>query len=568
MKKAAITGLLLAVFLIGASVIYTNALTSPVAINEGMLSAGYDQSGNMYIESDHLQVKFDGTTPHVAFYYKNNDSVMATYYKLMFSWLNETDVNSTVVKYYKLDQATWNHTDIVNIADANGNSGLNVNFTTTMNILTSNGVVEVPMEIEVYMYETTQILPVGNTTVEVPAGSFKYSVSIGAWPFESTDNSLVFGVKLISNTDAAFYRNQDTGEVTGNTTDGIRMEISNPEIAVEDSVNVEIMSDLKQYGGITFLTYEFPAYNASLYYDPVVDLGTEQDADGTTTQDIEMKGGNTRIVFEGGTPHVKFYFDDGSTNFTTYYKIMFSSLNETTQDGDIVKFWRLETAQWNHTEVLELTIDNSTVYNVNFTTTIDLFVGNPAVEYQIPMKINVYFFLGNATIEYANKSIDVTTGTFKYSVEMGAWPFESTNNTLQLEVEIISNVKARMEYDSKTGKFTAESDEGLSMLINNEDIAILDEQATNISTSYIASGTRTFISYEFPYFNQSMFYDPTISLSASTESTTSTTTSTSSETSESSESETTTGALPGMTWLASFLALLVVPVAKVIKKQR
>ncbi len=578
MKKHHIIFLALGLtLLLIASVGSTNAFSWS---DQGIASvaAKRDQSGNVSFESDHLRVLIDGVNPHVSFFLKENGSTFATFYKFIFSSLNETDANGSLVQYYQLEQAQWTVSDPIT-GTIDGNNYVNVNMSAILSIYDIGGIISVPISIQMYMYETTQFLPYGNETIEVPAGSFKYTVEIGAWPFLDYDNSLKLSLKFISNAAARISHDSLTGIINATSEDGLKLTVTNPDLAIVDGQATNITASVFSTGAMQFITYEFPSFNESLVYDPVVNLALDTSLD-QTGNDLSMESDHLRAIFDGTTPHVKFFYKANNSNFTTFYKLMFSSLNETDANGSLVKYQRLETALWSHSGPIEITGENNaTLINVNFTTILSVFAGTPPVQYDVPITIRAYLVLDEFAFDYANTTIIAAAGTFKFSVEIGAWPFESSDNQLELNVQLISNVNAVMNFDHSTGNLNATSDEGIRLSIENPDIAIADGNVTTITSAYRAMGNMQFLSYVFGYFNESLEYDPIVDMTTtSTDDSTSTDTTTSSDettilpedgTGTADEEPTSEDAQASAGTIAiSSLALLAAPVVLRLRKRR
>lgn len=447
---------------------------------------------------------------------------------------------------------------------------ITLNFTTVLKVRANlSTFVDVPVTISTYMYSDTREVTLGNESLLVPSGSFKFSLILGAWPFASLSNELTFSIKLISNVNAAFTMHRGQNEVNSTSSDGLQFTMSNPQTAITDGNYTSINSSLSTYRGMTFLNYVFPAFTEYLEYDPVVSLAQGGSGDtgnppgsgdagnppvGGQPSTLEFEGTTVKILFEGTTPHVKLFLKDG--NFTSYYKIIYASINETDSTGGLVKYWRLETSQWSASEVKTLNIDSTDAINVNFTTTMTVRLMNGSIA-NIPMQINTYFFLGSTTLTYGNQSFTVPSGSFKYTFNIGAWPFASTENTININVQILSNVKARMNYDDKQGKLESENDEGVKMSLENPDIAYLDGVLTNISSRIISAGGRTYISYTFPYYETSLYYDPIVTLSATTSGTNEDTTVTTGESG---------GFVPSLTFGITVISLLLIPIT--IRKRK
>lgn len=130
----------------------------------------------------------------------------------------------------------------------------------------------------------------GNETINVLAGSMKFSLLVGNWPWADENNGLSFGVKLKAKTrtgkDAS--NNPKRRQRRNNGTDSIVIEqlelgdgmfIDSPLNAIIDD---EIFGDVTTTveaatddDGIS-IDWILPHFSSSLYYDPIMAEGQEQ----------------------------------------------------------------------------------------------------------------------------------------------------------------------------------------------------------------------------------------------------------------------------------------------------
>ncbi|MHA1167589.1 MAG: hypothetical protein ACTSRU_07185, partial [Candidatus Hodarchaeales archaeon] len=227
--------------------------------------------------------------------------------------------------------------------------------------------------------------------------------------------------------------------------------------------------------------------------------------------DLVFSSGNLTVIFEGKTPHIKFLLagdDDNGSEVISFYKIMFASLNESSPSGEQVNFYRLERVQWNHSDVLI----TDTVLNVNFTATLEVLSGLPPQNTEVPVEIQSYMYRDTTDVEFGNETVTVPSGSFKFNLELGSWPFAAENNTLTFSINLISNLEASLSHDNETGRVDGVDTNGVTMTIENTQTAILDDVQENITTGLVSEGGMTFLSYHFSHFTESLVYDPVLSI--------------------------------------------------------
>ncbi len=134
----------------------------------------------------------------------------------------------------------------------------------------------------------------GNDTIPVPEGALKFTVEIAGWPFLNSNNSLEFSidVRVGSSTVQLGNETQAQAESESNNlrfdfADGLSIDV--PKTAVIDGIQTNISAALESTTSGYSLDWEFPSFNESLFYDPVVgeNLGSgssdKNENEGSTT---------------------------------------------------------------------------------------------------------------------------------------------------------------------------------------------------------------------------------------------------------------------------------------------
>eukprot|EP00986_Skeletonema_menzelii_P009536 scaffold4365_cov147-Skeletonema_menzelii.AAC.4 len=112
----------------------------------------------------------------------------------------------------------------------------------------------------------------GNDTIFVPEGALKFTIEIDGWPFLDTENSLEFGVDVRVGNDTLQQLGNRTGTEPNNLrfdfADGLSIDV--PTTALIDGMQTNISATLESTTDGYSLDWEFPSFNESLFYDPVV----------------------------------------------------------------------------------------------------------------------------------------------------------------------------------------------------------------------------------------------------------------------------------------------------------
>lgn len=155
-----------------------------------------------------------------------------------------------------------------------------------------------------FFYNDTEV-NYGNETINVAAGSMKFSILVGNWPWASEDNGLAFGVKLKvkTRTGKDAPNNPKRRQRENNGTASIIIEqlelgdgmfIDSPLTAIIDdesfgsvTTTVEAATD---DDGIS-IDWILPHFNTTLYYDPVMAEGQEQQQE-QNNEEREGEGGD------------------------------------------------------------------------------------------------------------------------------------------------------------------------------------------------------------------------------------------------------------------------------------
>jgi hypothetical protein len=174
-------------------------------------------------------------------------------------------------------------------------------------------------------------------------------------------------------------------------------------------------------------------------------------------------------------------------------------------DSDGQKAKDFEDAEWSWTAPQDTIVGG--LKAKNFSASLGNTIGNASVE----LSVYAIVFDESGTVDYAGQRVQVYPGAVKISYLVNKWPFKSTNSSLFYAVTL-----------SSSGKGVANSNFTLNVgngLFNMPPFAIVDGQVKEIKIRYLVdddsdNGTQAGVIFEFPYFNESLYYDPVSSLNA------------------------------------------------------
>jgi len=153
----------------------------------------------------------------------------------------------------------------------------------------------------------------------------------------------------------------------------------------------------------------------------------------------------------------------------------------------------------------------------------NVLVGNKSDDVYANFSMITEIFYENATIQYANDSMSVTNGSFKFSVNITNWPWKDNNTENRLSFGVRLQVKTRKGKRApktperrarKEGKIKLERmNLGDEMFLDSPSTCVVDyDTLANATTSVDASiddeNDGIAIDWTFPHFETNLYYDP------------------------------------------------------------
>ncbi len=242
--------------------------------------------------------------------------------------------------------------------------------------------------------------------------------------------------------------------------------------------------------------------------------------DNGSDKDIVVGSAKLTVRFEGKSPHIKFYSTTEDANTTRFYKVMYQEIEELDAEGSAVPHHSVQslsggTIDFEFSDVSIVELGGNTMTNVNFTA--NLNVAGQAVL----LRISNYMTESPTVMQNGNETIEMPESSLKFNVEIYDWPFLSMDNSLRLNIRVMSNSashRVRTRTNGSNGnvsRIELGSNTGESAFIDLAETAIADGVNVPITSLMEITGNAD-LSLYFPYFNESLIYDPTICLAGTT----------------------------------------------------
>lgn len=244
--------------------------------------------------------------------------------------------------------------------------------------------------------------------------------------------------------------------------------------------------------------------------------------------------GDFRADYLGHSAQVKIY----SPNNQSWIKLKIHKLEETNANGDPVRqisAFPSTNFQWVGPYQTMLGGVNATA--IRFFT--QLSVGKQTVNFSL----TTFLVPKSITIVYGNRTLNITANSFKFNVDISAWPFLSLTDKLRFGVSLLSYRKPQLgaisNYTVQYYNYTKngdrdDKDDGHhcpqkhlgfgSSLIQAPTFAIADGVAQNITVEVDMDGyaeNTLNVNFLLPHYNSTLHYDPVIQSDDATTTTTS-----------------------------------------------
>jgi len=156
---------------------------------------------------------------------------------------------------------------------------------------------------------------------------------------------------------------------------------------------------------------------------------------------------------------------------------------EITESGDVVKFYAIDSQNFNVSTNKTILSDNSTVTFINIT--FHLFQ-------EATLLITTASYENPHTLTFANHLVDVAENGVKYSMLVENWDFEKITNQLEIVIESSSNYNSSQSIstsadgtDGRNLQWMKLSVYGVSLYAKFLEFAVIDDEVQTVQFNYI-----------------------------------------------------------------------------------
>jgi len=200
-----------------------------------------------------------------------------------------------------------------------------------------------------------------------------------------------------------------------------------------------------------------------------------------------------------------------------FIQLKWHKIQELDSTGDIVASvnnFASQTFTWSSPS--ETTVNGYNATSVTLTASLSVARGGSSgAAGSTNFAVTVYIFQTTATVQNGDQILSVPKDSVKFTVHVDHWPFMSSNNQLQFGVSLLSKGG-----NGGDGSIQSKDSQQQSIAfgpgsLDVANTAVVDGTNKAITVSTYKNGAATGVQWTFPYFNNSMDYDPTLSLTSS-----------------------------------------------------
>lgn len=132
--------------------------------------------------------------------------------------------------------------------------------------------------------------------------------------------------------------------------------------------------------------------------------------------------------------------------------------------------------------------------------------------FNVNFQVSSFLFLQNFTIDFAGETIEAKEGQVKWELQIQGWKFQNTANSLQYTIQLFSSQAAndttfkRLNHVPGTHSSFAIGFGVGNIIVPN--VAQADGNNVTISSNVDYTGGQLAITWTFPWFNNTLIYDP------------------------------------------------------------
>jgi hypothetical protein len=219
----------------------------------------------------------------------------------------------------------------------------------------------------------------------------------------------------------------------------------------------------------------------------------------------DFVNGDMSVQFVGSSAQFK-VFKTGAKDF---FKVKFGKIAELEADGKQKRSISLPSQPIDYTVAAGELGDADNVTTITMAMNTDLGGAGSCSGGLAVLNITVYIVPTDVEVPYGNSTIQVKSRSIKFDVSSSAWPFCSTDNSLSVQMTLVNRVSTSKGKSSRMrggGKKVTLGPASMDM----PEIAIIDGVQEDINITVAPNGKA--LQLIFPYFSESLNYDPTVGL--------------------------------------------------------
>jgi len=226
--------------------------------------------------------------------------------------------------------------------------------------------------------------------------------------------------------------------------------------------------------------------------------------DNTTTPTADV-----RVDFVGNSGKIKLY---AGSDPNTFIMISQSKLAETDSTGKTVnsRNVQLSSTDGSWSALQHQTQNGTDYYASTYTSTFEVDKQGNNDGTTVTFQLTAHLYQKPANISYGNTTIIVKENTLKFSVWVTGWPAFGDGNTLNYAITLSSkggDNGGNLKTEGKDKK--VETDSGS---LDLPTLALADDEPVNVGISLDSNGGKQSINFVFPALENTLYYDPTMTV--------------------------------------------------------
>jgi len=246
---------------------------------------------------------------------------------------------------------------------------------------------------------------------------------------------------------------------------------------------------------------------------PVVILCALNNLQASAQDIVTTSNGKLSVQYVGRSGQIKLFPEgsDSENGTNNFMKIKWYKIEEVRPDGRKVKAvnnFASQDFQWGR--------PTEAMLGENKAMKVDLIASLGVQGVNVGFNVSTWLISEDTEVQNGNQTIAVEANSLKFTVSISGWPFADTANSLRFGAQINSagNRLAEAEREEDGGKIRSQKFGAGQIRMATE--AVVDGRNENITIDNTMSGSdlnmMLKVDWLFPYFQNTLVYDPSLSL--------------------------------------------------------